>query len=804
MIRKNIYSILLCLTAIVLCALSGRTQDLAGWQDNWRQYQSRDVQEKLFVHAAKTFYLAGETLWFKIYDVDAATNMPLALSTIAYAELIDKDQRPMLQARIALKGGNGAGSLRLPATLPSGNYLLRCYTYWMKNFDPDLFFHQQITVVNTFRSAAPSQPAAAPYSIRFFPEGGNLVYGLRSRVAFQLSGNIPGARDVRGYILDQKKDTAAKWQADKMGTGSFIFTPVSGNSYQAHVSTADSGFTAPLPAPYDKGYTMQLTETADDRLRITVQTTIRSSLPIVYLLAHTGGHLYDVQSTAFGETGPSQNQGRLEASFYIDKKTLHEGITHLTVFDGQRAPICERLYFTRPANPMVVDAQLSTTALDARKRADLTLTTRQAGHAVPADLSLSVFLLDSLQGIPKEDIESYLLLSSELKGHISDPRYYLEDSSAEARQALDNLLLTQGWSRFRWEEVLQHKQHYFEFFPEINGPHITGRLVDRRTGQPAPPTIGYLSIPGRSFIFSTAQSRADGHILFDMKNFYGSRDIIVQTNSQTADSNYRIDITSPFLDKPTFFPLSPLHISPSLAGTLRTRSVAMQAYNSYLYKDKHRFVPAPEEDSIAFYGKSDHDYRLDDYTRFQTLEEVMREYIAEVRVRQQSGAFHYRVRNNLFNLFFEDDPLVLIDGVPSFDLNKMMATDPLKIQQVQIVARKFYTGPLVNDGIVSYMSYEGDLGGYQLDPNTVAIHYEGIQSEQEFYTPVYDKGTPPSSRIPDFRNLLQWSPDIHTGEDGKATSSFYTSDIPGTYLIFVQGITDKGQPGSRMMTFTVR
>ena len=804
MIRNTTYIILLWLMTVNLWPGPAHAQDPTRWQDDWRQYQSRNLQEKLFIHPAKTFYLAGEMVWFKIYDVDASTNIPLSFSSIAYAELIDKDQRPVLQARIELRDGNGAGSFRLPATIPSGNYLLRCYTSWMRNFNPDLFFRQQITIVNTFKNTAPVQLSAAAWSIRFFPEGGNLVYGLRSRVAFQLSGDIPDPQNIGGYILDQKKDTIAKWQPDRMGTGSFFFTPLSGSSYEAHIVAGDSALTAQLPEPYDKGYVMQLTETTDGRLRITVQTTIRSAMPIVYLLAHTGGQLHGIQSAALsGAAAPDNGSPSYsEASFYIDKKTLGEGITHLTVFDDQKAPVCQRLYFTPPTSLLTIDAQLSSTSLGARKKADVLVTTTQAGHATKADLSLSVFLLDSLQGIPKEDIKSWLLLSSELKGNIRDPRYYLEDSSAEARQALDNLLLTQGWSRFRWEEVLQHKQRYFEFLPEINGPLVTGRLVDRRTGQPGPPTIGYLSVPGKSFVFSTAQSRADGNILFDTKNFYNNRDIIVQTNSQTADSNYRIDITSPFWDKPTSFPMSPIHLSPVLADQLLSRSIAIQVDNSYLFKDKHRFAPI-QEDTIAFYGKSDQNYYLDNFTRFQTLEEVMREFIAEVRVRQQSGMYHYRVRNNLFNSFFEDDPLVLIDGVPSFNINKMLATDPLKIQLVQVVARKFYTGALVNDGIVSYKTYEGDLGGYQLDPNAVAIHYEGIQLQQEFYTPVYDKGTPPSSRIPDLRNLLQWSPDLITGEDGKMTTSFYTSDIPGTYLLFVQGITEHGQPGSRMVMFTV-
>jgi hypothetical protein len=803
MIRNFNYIFLISLmttVAGIVCA-----QDPNHWADDWRTYQSLHLQEKLFVHPAKTFCLAGELLWFKIYDLDASTNMPLTFSTIAYVELLDKDQHPVQQALIALKDGRGAGSFRLPPTLPSGNYLLRCYTSWMKNFNPDLFFHQTITIVNTFRNVSPVPISASPYSVGFFPEGGNLVFGLRSRLAFQLSGNIPDPQHAKGYVLDQKKDTIATMAPDRMGRGSFSFTPISGSIYKAYIVAGDSIFTAQLPVPYDKGFVMQLTEMTDGRLRISVQTNRGPSMGTVYLLSHTGGRLYDIQSAVFSNNAASGTGTAVaaEASFYIEKKKLGEGITHFTIFDNEKAPVCERLYFTPPSSAMAIDVQLSNTTSGTRKKEEVELTTTFSGQPAKANLSLSVFLLDSLQDIPKEDIKSYLLLSSELKGSIGDPRYYLEDSSAGARIALDNLLLTQGWSRFRWEEVLQHKKHYFEFLPETNGPLISGKLVDKRTGQPGPPTIGYLSVPGKSFIFSSAQSRPDGAIIFDTRNFYNNRDIIVQTNSQTPDSNYRIDITSPFSDKRTFSSMPELQISPALEGQLLSRSIAMQADNNYLFKDKHRFGPIPAEDTVAFYGKGDQDYYLDNYTRFQTLEEVMREFVDDVRVRQQSGMFHYRVRNNLFNQFFEDDPLVLIDGVPSFDLNKILATDPLKIQQIQIVARKFYAGALINDGIVSYKTYEGDLGGYQLDPNAVAIHYEGIQLQQEFYTPVYDKGVPPSSRIPDFRNLLQWAPDINTGADGKVTTSFFTSDIPGTYLLFVQGITDKGQPGSKLMIFTV-
>jgi len=769
---------------------------IARLEDSWRQYQTMDYQEKIFLHTDKTFFLSGETLWFKIYNVDAATNYP-GISVVAYVELLNKEQSPVLQIRVQLKEGMGAGSFILPSTLPSGNYHLRCYTSWMKNFTPSAFFHQQITIVNTFTNAAPDPANPPSLSVNFFPEGGNLVYGLASRVAFKAVDIHQHGVDCSGVVVDEDKDTVAKFRSAHLGMGSFTFTPQKGKRYKAVAYLADTTITQNMPAAFDDGYVMHLTK-EDNRIKVLVNAAAPPATGTsTYLFIEARHRLTTIRQTSF--TGS-------QALFYIDIKDLDEGLSHFTIFNQDRVPVCERLYCPRltQLNTMTISPQLSQQSYGLRKRADLTLSaTDRTSHPVNANLSLSVFLIDSLQPIPTEDITTYLTLASELNGVIEEPQYYMRDSSADAADALDNLLLTQGWSRFKWEDIFQHKKPYFESLPETNGSLITGKIIDKTTGHPAPPTIGYLSVPGKAFTFSAAKSRSDGSIVFNTKHFTGTGDIIVQTNSTTADSNYRIDLANPFYDRPDSWTPAPFNIAPALQNQLLGRSIDMQVENAYLRDLKRQWRSDDDKDTLPFYGLGDHGYRLDDYTRFQTTEEVLHEYVEEVHLARSSGKVHFRVRNNLFNTLFDDDPLMLIDGVPVYDAEKILAINPLKFRQIDVVARKFYTGPLINDGIVSYKTYEGDLGGYQLDPNAVAIHYEGIQLQQEFYTPIYDKGTPPSSRIPDFRNLLQWSPDLHTGEDGKLTTSFYTSDIPGTYLVFVQGITDRGQPGSRMMTFTV-
>jgi hypothetical protein len=225
--------------------------------------------------------------------------------------------------------------------------------------------------------------------------------------------------------------------------------------------------------------------------------------------------------------------------------------------------------------------------------------------------------------------------------------------------------------------------------------------------------------------------------------------------------------------------------------------------STFLEEKKQLFIVPALEDSTAFYGKPDRKYFLDDYTRFYTMEEVMREYVPEVRVRKQKEDFHFRVEDRVHKLYFNDDPLVLLDGVPVFNTNNIVAFDPLKIKKMEIVGRKFYSGALVTNGIVSYSTYEGDLGGFQLDPNAVILEYEGLQIEREFYSPVYEKSSQQQSRIPDYRNVLYWNPSITLKGKNNRELSFYTSDLPGQYQIVVQGITSNGSPVFATSTITV-
>jgi len=210
---------------------------------------------------------------------------------------------------------------------------------------------------------------------------------------------------------------------------------------------------------------------------------------------------------------------------------------------------------------------------------------------------------------------------------------------------------------------------------------IHAKLVDRATGSPAAGKTGYVSVPGRVFEFRIATSDSLGNIIFLVRNYESARQLVFQTNVLT-DSNLVFELNDPVAEK--------------------------------FVSEKYPVRIKEVGDTLPFFGKADKDYLLDDYVRFPTMEEVLREFVAEVRVRKQRDQYRIEVLNVPYNLYFENEPLVLLDGLPVFDSNILMSIDPLKIRNIQVVAKRYYFGTKVLSGIVSFTSYDGDLAGYAI------------------------------------------------------------------------------------------
>jgi hypothetical protein len=777
---------------LLITIADGRAQVLNKLQNSFSAYQEYNLQEKVYVHINKGFYVTGEILWFKIYDVDGSTNKMLDMSKVAYVELLDNNHVAVMQTKIGLNQGKGSGSLFIPVSLTTGHYLLRAYTGWMKNFRADYFFEKQITIVNPVKALpAQTKPVPAGYDVQFFPEGGHLVRGLTSKVAYKITGPDGKGIECKGAIINQQNDTVIRFKTFKYGIGSFVFTPLANNVYNAVININNKVIPKEFPDVSESGYVIR-TNAIDEGWEVNIQNSDNKQASNVFLLVHSK---YSVkiaeQATLINGT----------AHFDISKSKLDDGLSYITLFDNQQRPLCERLVFKRPSKKLIINASADAQTYSTRKKVNIPISTQnQDNKTTPANLSVSVFKVDTLQNEEARHISSYLWLCAGLKGYIESVDYYLQHTDKEADEALDNLMLSQGWTQFDWNNILPGKKPDFKFLPEYTGHIITGHIVNNITHKPDKDVIAYLSVPGTRLQLYTSKSDSTGRLLFNTHNFYGSSEIIVQTNTSN-DSTYHIDIASPFSEQYSSVATPPFIPQIDMENAIVESSLNMQVQNIFRRSQLKQFY-MPQIDSLPFYITPVKSYLLDNYTRFTTMEEVLREYVSSIVIAKRQGKFIIRLFNGEKPL--DGKPLILLDGTPVFDADKIFHEDPLKVKKLDVVSADYLYGPTVFNGIMSFSTYKGDMNGFEIDPRAVILDYEGLQLERKFYSPVYDTDQQISSTIPDFRNALYWNPDVNTNQDGKNNLSFYTGDKPGRYIGVVEGNTANGEAGSQYFTFEVK
>lgn len=774
------------------------SQEMTPVIEKFRSYAGKAIQEKIFIHTDKEFYVAGEIAWLRIYYVEGGSHKPIGLSRVAYVEILNEKNEPVQQAKISLLPDESRGSFYLPTSLTTGYYTIRAYTNWMKNFDAGYFFEKKIAIINTLKDPDQTLSRDTPsITVQFFPEGGNLVSDIESKVGFIISNSGTGINNARGYVIDNNGDTTTAFSPLKFGIGNFDFKPSAGNTYKAAVVlSGGSVIHQSLPEIYKDGYVMNLKETEKDQLLIIVKKKMPHSQPTGHLMlvAHTRQVLKVVEKGSFNLTD--------SIVFIIDKNRIGKGVTHFTLFNELGKPVCERLFYTKP--PPAIDLKISSDRPVYASREPIDLIIETSGHSdnIPFDLSASVFHIDSLQNAGQSTIVDYMWLTSDLVGGIEAPGYYFS-TDPDATAATDNLMLTHGWRRFRWEDIWQGGDAFIKYLPELNGHLVTGTVKDERNGNPVADADAYLSVSGQPFGFYIARSDKNGMVRFEVKNYYGNSRVIAQPGIGT-DSFCKVDIVNPFAESRAGKKYLPYLFTDQVRDQLLRKSIGMQVQNIYAGDSLKQFSDPFVRDTLPFFGLPRVSYKLDDYKRFTTMEEVLREYVLEIGVWVRNKQLLFKIFNPAIHDFFSGNELVLLDGVALSNPNMIFLYDPLKVKKIDIIDDPYVLGQSMFNGVVSFTTYEGVFDGFDLNPKLTAIDYNGLQLKREFYSPVYTTKEQLEKKIPDFRNTLFWDAGIRTGTDGKATRRFYSSDLPGKYIVIVQGMNENGDFVAGSVTFEVK
>lgn len=743
--------------------------------------------EQIFVHTDKAFYIPGETVWFKIYDLDSRTHALARWGSIAYVRLEDMHGRVLATTNVSLEAGTGSGSMYVPANVETGNITFRAFTRAMADQSTPASFTRLLQIINPYLPADDSMPpAGSAYTIGFYPEGGQMIAGLKSTVAFEMLDSNGRAIDAEGMLLTRSGDTVLRFRPQFAGMGSFTFTPQKGEQY-ATVIHRDSTvlLRSQLPEAAPGGFTLHLTPNQKE-LYVNIASTETRHAP-VYLVVH---HDSDIQFSG------RQLLNNGDALFVIDRSVLKHGITHFTLFNEDQQPVCDRLFFERP-DSLTIRVSSPVAAYEQRSKVTLAVETPSAA----CNLSMSVYRLDALQQRDELSINNWMWLGRDVQGPIAFPQFYFERGDSAAAAA-DLLMLTHGWSRFLPKSASTDEPAMVN--AEREGRVVRFLVTDKKTGAPAEGIRALLAIAGGNTVPAYAVSDRRGILQFIMEKIAGPQQLVIQP-IEAGTRQLRLQL----VDSAWSFPIAGAGLTPyrhvaANNDALVMHSINVQAVNSYQRDSLMSRYASVAMDSVHFYGRPDLTYMLDDYTRFPSLEEVIHEYVQTVSVRKSKGQPTIKVFNRNAGSLYDGSPMMLVDGVPVTDAARVLDMNPLRLKRIDVIGDRYFIGRRSWDGLLSFSSYDNDLNGLTFDANTLLLNYEALQPQRTFYSPSYDTEARRRDHAADLRELLYWNPNISTRAGSATPLSFYTGDQRGTFLVVTQGIGANGLPAYHSFTFDVK
>lgn len=796
------------------------------------EYYAAVQPEKAYLHLDKPVYATGETIWFSAYVVDGLRHLADSTSRVLYVDLVSPQQKLVARRTLRLQGGRTSGDIDVADTLAAGNYTLRAYTNWMRNAGDSFIYSRRLQVwaaspytaepvppmASSSRKAGAAAPApAARPDVQFFAEGGNLVEGLPAVVACKATAASGRGVDVKGQILDERNAVVVPvFATTHLGMGRFAFTPAAGQHYHARLALPGSGTADyPLPAPQASGYTLHVADAGPEYVveaRYRAAPGTAAPAPAMLLTEVRGFLVYMAQRPL---SGPAP------ATWRVSKARYPNGILHITLLDAQGTPQAERLAFVQNG-PASLPAALTPDKASYGLRAPVQVRVRVADAAgQPVAARLSVAVADaglSALDPTAETIASNLLLTSDLAGYVEGPGYYFQNQSAATAQALDDLLLTQGWRRFVWKDVLSGQPTAVHFRPD-QALALSGQVLSEH---------GYRPIPNSQLTFmesrpvrqvSTGSTDANGRFRF--VGFDGRDTAVVTLQARRAQGGTNVVIRPDAGPPLTGPPLPALPAPPPAVADYVKRSRQQQADEHEMNPDLHpavvmrnilldnvavtaKRVAVPPDDPRRLYPGTAG--TVVDFTEIPSAQsgmsvlQVLQGRVAGLTISGSPPNMQVQIRNQGSPQFILDGQRVDIEVISSLSANDIEAVEVFKGTEAAIFGG--------SGGVIAIYTkradpkYKGPVGGPS--PGIALVKLPGYYQAREFYTPRYGAPTLTAPGPDPRRTSLYWNPDVRTNAAGEATFTLFTADGGGTFQVVAEGLTPAGQPVRGTATVVVQ
>lgn len=674
--------------------------------------------------------------------------------------------------------------------------------------------------------------------IQFMPEGGNLVAGIPTKVGFKAIGEDGHAVNISGIIISSSNTQVASFNSTHKGMGSFYFTPAAGQVYTARVSLPN-GYVKNviLPAVQQNGILLSVQNSMDAdsiELQVTATKDFARANGNVMLVAQAS----DV--FCYGAILRLQNQQTITRR--LAKNLFPMGVARLTVLSTTGQPLTQRLTFIRGNNNMLVNINTNKNSYGIRDSVAVSLLSNsQDSTAIQGNFSIAV--TDDAQVKSNSafapNIVTSILLSPDIKGYIEEPAWYLQTGDSTVWQALDNLLLTQGWAAYNWQQVLAPSQPAFQ--PE-HAFTITGKVSNLFNKGVATTPIILLS-QNPTFVADTVSDNKGNFVFTNFPALDTPRFVLQARNKRGKSFNVGIDVDKvqpPVYNPPPAPAITPWYINTDT--TLLAQAAARQQLDKKLMEN---MTLAP----VTVYGKKtvagsqnlNGSGNADQVIDEAEVEKAGKMSLFELVTEKVSGFAQnvwpplnithsvvvskpdYLINGKQVKLIFDGisvDEFYYEDNQSGFEsrdkhlqfiksyLEYYRAED---IKGIEVLYSTTYNYAYNNTYLYrerknpmnvnvaagydfAYLEITTRSGKgpfYKPTPGVYVYKSVPFSWPAKFYSPRYTVKDSSNNSV-DLRSTIYWQPNVITGTDGKAALSFYTADKPGSYTITVEGTDFNG------------
>ena len=615
------------------------------------------------------------------------------------------------------------------------------------------------------------------FDVQFFPESGVLLNNNLQSIAFKAIGKDGISVEVTGKVFTDKNEEIAEISTLHKGMGKFSIQTQPNESYYVLVKIANG---------IEKRFELPKTETAAvalhlvyNRGKVLYEVVNQTEIPnkSLYLLLHSRGKVYVMQ--------PLRS---LEGQ--ITESLLPPGIVSFSVVDSLGHFFCERLSFIRNNSFPTITMESNKTTYGKREPVELGLNIKSAfGKPVNGNFSISItdsrtVKLDSLA----DNIQSYLLLSSDIKGYVEDPAAYFADTKISTREKADVLMMTQGWKRFNTADIVKGVFKQPTFYME-EGQALSGKVLNL-FNKPSKKSDIIMISPYKNTI-RTAKTDSLGRYLIDGIEFPDSTSFILKAKKPKSITDVEIVPDADDFPKPgVFIPV------PWNTNTTAQEDYFKQSKEKYYYEGGMRAVNLSEvtvkatkkaESQNEYYsGMADNEITSEQLEKFPGMSIINLLYtIPGIQV---SGD-KISIRGS------SDNPMFLVDNVEMQDIEEISYMTTSDIDKIEVFkgASAAIFGSRGGNGVIAITLKTGVTLKTSTPISLSHIVPLGYQKPAQFYVPKYEVDSVLNSSQPDLRTTIYWNPKLVADDNGIVHVKFYTADKANNYSVVLEGITNSGE-----------